>query len=152
MSKHETDLTYRNGIGYRPGDSWGEDNGTMPDNVEEFEEAILGHRIVHVERNPQVGDTGKWRWGRPSLALTLDTGQRVILSDTSDCCAYTNLDEVIEHLPTVDHVITAVNTTGNYTRWHIVADLGEVLELQVGWSSGNPFYYGYGFEIEVIDP
>ena len=43
-----------------------------------------------------------------------------------------------------------VGTTGEYTRWHIYADLGDVLELTVGWSCGNPFYYGYGFYIDVV--
>lgn len=30
-------------------------------------------------------------------------------------------------------------------------DMGDVLELNVGWSSGNPFYYAYGFNIRVTD-
>jgi hypothetical protein len=28
--------------------------------------------------------------------------------------------------------------------------MGDVLELQVGWSPGNPFYYAYGFHIDVV--
>ena len=42
-----------------------------------------------------------------------------------------------------------VGTTDGFTRWHIYADMGDVLELEVGWSCGNPFYYGYGFNITV---
>lgn len=38
---------------------------------------------------------------------------------------------------------------GTTSRWHIMAGMDEVLELGVEWSSGNPFYYMYGFFIEV---
>jgi hypothetical protein len=55
------------------------------------------------------------------------------------------------HPERVDHIITGVGTTGGYTTWHIYADMGDVLELSVGWSSGNPFYYGYGFDISVVE-
>ena len=34
-------------------------------------------------------------------------------------------------------------------RWE--SAMGDVLELTVGWSCGNPFYYGYGFSIRVTD-
>jgi hypothetical protein len=47
------------------------------------------------------------------------------------------------------HIITGVGTTDGYATWHIYADMGDVLELSVGWSCGNPFYYGYGFDISV---
>lgn len=30
------------------------------------------------------------------------------------------------------------------------AVVGDVMELEVGWSCGNPFYYGYGFSINVV--
>jgi hypothetical protein len=51
----------------------------------------------------------------------------------------------------VDHIILGVGTTDGYTTWHVYADAGDVLELAVGWSCGNPFYYGYGFTITVDD-
>lgn len=86
----------------------------------------------------------------PENVTKLD-GRKVVLSNTDDCCAYTALDGLVEHLPTTDHVITAVKADQDFERWHIIADLGEVLELQVGWSSGNPFCYGYGFDIDVVD-
>lgn len=38
-----------------------------------------------------------------------------------------------------------------FTKWHIYADMGDVMELDVEWSCGNPFYYGYGFDI-VVEP
>ena len=48
-------------------------------------------------------------------------------------------------------MILGVGTTDGYTTWHIFADMGDVLELTVVWSCGNPFYYGYGFTITVDD-
>lgn len=113
-----------------------EDDGTMPRSVAALAEAVVGHRIVAVERE---GTT----------RLHLDNGRIVRLVEDSDCCAYTGVESVIQHLPSTDHMITAVATTDGYTRWHILADAGSVLELQVGWSCGNPFYYAYGLTIEV---
>jgi hypothetical protein len=49
----------------------------------------------------------------------------------------------------VEHAILGVGTTEGYTKWHIYADFGDVMQLDVGWSCGNPFYYGYGFDIAV---
>lgn len=127
-----------------------DDNGTMPENVATLANAIVGHRIVSVERDVTVKDRGSYRC-EIGTALVLDNGKRVVLVDTDDCCAYTSLRGVIDKLPETDHIITAVRPDDSYTKWHILADLGEVLELQVGWSSGNPFYYGYGFDIVVED-
>lgn len=116
-----------------------DDNGTMPENVAELREHVIGHRIVSADRD-----------GR-TFTITLDNGKRVELADTDDCCAHTELDAFLLHPERVDHIITGVGTTGGYTTWHIYADMGDVLELSVGWSSGNPFYYGYGFDISVTE-
>lgn len=128
-----------------------DDNGTMPENVEELRGAIVGRRIVSAEKGTVQGE----RWGQlrelSGLVLTLDDGRKVCLSDTDDCCAYTELREFLLHPEKIDHVITGVGTTDGYMRWHIYADMGDVLELDVGWSCGNPFYYGYGFDITVQD-
>ncbi|MFC8531864.1 hypothetical protein [Nocardia sp. NPDC057227] len=124
------------------------DDGTMPSNVETLSEHVVGHRIVSAELGG-FGSKANY-WGRDhGLVLTLDNGVRVCLADTSDCCAYTDLKAFLLHPEKVDHVITGVATTGGYTKWHIFADLGDVLELTVEWSCGNPFYYGYGFDIMV---
>lgn len=123
-----------------PEDSLGEyqeDNGTMPQNVSELREAVVGHRIESVQQTHDY------------FTITLDNGKRVRLADTHDCCARTVLDEFLLHADRIDHIITGVGTTGGYTTWHIYADLGDVLELSVGWNPGNPFYYGYGFDIAV---
>jgi hypothetical protein len=132
-----------------------DDNGTMPENVATLAESVVGHKIVAVEEDaPWLGPGRRGGYGRSAtgLRLTLDDGRSVFMFDSSDCCAYTALDKVLKSIDMVDHIITGVGTTDGYTTWHIYADLGDVLELSVGWSCGNPFYYGYGFDIEVYDP
>lgn len=116
------------------------DDGTMPGNVATLREHVIGHRIASAEKD-----------GR-SFTITLDNGKRVELADTDDCCAHTDLESFLLHADRVDHIITGVGTTDGYTTWHVYADMGDVLELTVGWSSGNPFYYGYGFAITVTEP
>jgi hypothetical protein len=116
------------------------DDGTMPANVAQFGATVIGRKIVSAEQN---GD------GEGSLIITLDDGTNVKLVATSDCCAYTSMEKFLLHPEMVDHAITGVGTTGSYTTWHIYADMGDVLELEVEWSCGNPFYYAYGFNIVV---
>lgn len=124
------------------------DNGTMPENAAALAESVVGHRIVRAEQGEWPG---KWYGTSKGLVLTLDDGRKVRMADTDDCCAFTELESFFINPELVDHVITGVGTTGGYTQWHIYADLGDVMQLKVGWSCGNPFYYGYGFEIDVID-
>lgn len=122
------------------------DDGTMPANVSELTDIVVGHRIVNVER---IGDSN---WSRSGTTLiTLDNGKVVRLRDTEDCCAGTEVDAFLLHPELIDHLIIGVGTTDEYSTWHIYADLGDVLELTVGWSCGNPFYYGYGFDIDVVE-
>lgn len=116
------------------------DDGTMPSNVDALREHVVGHRIVSAERS-----------GR-TFTITLDNDKRVELADTDDCCAYTELSAFLLHPERVDHIITGVGTTDGYTTWHVYADMGDVLEMTVGWSSGNPFFYGYGLNIRVVEP
>jgi hypothetical protein len=138
-------------INYPPDklEEYQEDDGTMPENVATLASAVVGQRIVKVERGVAV----KSEWGLTTTGtqITLDNGKRVNLIDTDDCCAYTALDKFLLHPERVNHAIMGVATTDGYTKWHIYADLGDVLELEVGWSAGNPFYYAYGFEITVED-
>lgn len=124
-----------------------EDDGTMPENVDALRKSVVGRKIVSAEKGEVPG-----RWGgytTKGFIITLDDGKRVVLRNTDDCCAYTDLEGFLLHADKIEHVITGVGTTEGYTKWHIYADLGDVLELSVGWSSGNPFYYGYGFDIAV---
>ncbi|GAA1064731.1 DUF7448 domain-containing protein [Streptomyces asiaticus] len=123
-----------------------DDDGTMPENVDTLREAVVGHRIVSVETAGPAE-----RWGGDRTVITLDNGKRVELENSDDCCAYTEMESFLLHPDKVDHVITGVGTTDGFTTWHIYADMGDVLELSVGWSCGNPFYYGYGFDIRVTE-
>ena len=126
-----------------------DDNGTMPENVAELSNQVIGRRIVGAEETVWKGE---YRWeSKTGLVLSLDDGRKVRLANTSDCCAYTELESFLLDPQMVDHVITGVGTTDGFTTWHIYADLGDVMKLNVGWSSGNPFYYGYGFDISVQD-
>lgn len=113
-----------------------DENDVMPGNVEEFANEVIGHRIV------------AWVNRRGDCSFVLDNGKVVKLISANDCCAGTDLVGIMEKLPTMDHVITAVKTNGLYTEWHIMAGMNEVLELAVDWSAGNG-YYMYGFIIEV---
>lgn len=124
-----------------------DDDGTMPDNLNKLQEAVVGHRITGVEKGVTVPD--KYYGTTTGTIITLDDGRKVQLADTSDCCAYTELNDFLLHADRIDHVITGVGTTDGYTTWHIYADMGDVLKLSVGWSCGNPFYYAYGFHITV---
>lgn len=122
-----------------------EDNGTMVDSLEALRQSVVGHRIVSVENGPSTD----MFWGTTMTVLTLDDGTRVKMRGRSDCCAHADVEAFLLHPEMVDHVITGVGTTDGYTTWHIFADYGDILELSVGWSCGNPFYYAYGFDIEI---
>lgn len=125
-----------------------DDDGTMVDNVARLANNIVGRKIVSVEM--EKFKEYEWRTYESSrLRITLDTGVSVYLAGGSDCCAYTELEAFLLHANKIDHIITGVRTEGGYTKWSIFADAGDVLELTVGWSAGNPFYYGYGFDITV---
>lgn len=126
-----------------------EDDGTMPANVAELADSVVGHRIVSAGII-EVPHTWRADMTETAFAITLDNGVRVQLRHTDDCCAYTDLKDFFLHPERVDHIITGVGTTDGYTKWHIYADLGDILELTVDWFAGNPFYYGYGFDISVV--
>lgn len=117
-----------------------DDDGRMPDNLDMLAKAVVGHRITSAAR----ADGG-------AFEITLDDGRTVTMRDTDDCCAFTELDRFLMHPDKIDHIITGVGTTGGFTAWHIYADMGDVLELGVSWGCGNPFYYAYGFTIEVTE-
>ncbi|GAS92658.1 DUF7448 domain-containing protein [Mycolicibacterium brisbanense] len=130
-----------------------EDDGTMPDNVEELRQAVVGHRIVSATKGRTKAVVN--RYGVEGLEdvygfiIELDDGTKVVMQDTDDCCAHTTLETFLLSPESVDHIITGVGTTDGYETWHIFADMGDVLKLKIGWSCGNPFYYAYGFGIHV---
>lgn len=130
-----------------------DDDGTMPDNVETLAEHVVGHRIVKAEMRDRIEyqhPEFSWEETGDGLVLTLDNGTEVALVNTSDCCAYTEIRQFLLHPDKVEHVVMGVGTTDGYTTWHIYCDYGDIMELTVGWSCGNPFYYGYGFDIVVL--
>lgn len=133
-------------MGYYETDDEYEDS-VMQANVDTLAEAVVGHRIVKVE--PHEG--GQDYWDRSGTAILLDNGQKVLLRNTDDCCAYTELSNFLLYPDRVDHVITGVTTGDQFSTWHIFADMGDVLALNVSWSSGNTGYYGFGFDIEVVN-
>jgi len=113
------------------------DDGTMQDNVNTLAKAVVGNKIVAAGYQKGV------------MAILLDNDTVVELHDSSDCCAYTDLETFLLNVDKIDHMIMGVGTTDEYETWHIFADFGDVMQLKVGWSSGNPFYYGYGFNIRI---
>ncbi|QOC56539.1 hypothetical protein SEA_PAELLA_220 [Arthrobacter phage Paella] len=132
------------------------DNGTIPKNLGIFAKNVVGRRIVEVHEGFTIavsqapGEDWDYTENVSGTALGLDDGTRVLLADTHNCCAHTVLKDIILNLDKIEHVITGVGTTDGYTKWHIYANLGDVATLKVGWSCGNPFYYGYGFDIYVV--
>ena len=123
----------------------------MEENVSELAGGVVGHKIVKagwVDRD--FG--GKYSWySSTQFEIELDNGKKVYLANTDDCCAYTELNNFLLNAELVDHVIMGVEAEDYFSRWHIYADMGDVLALDVSWSSGNTGYYGFGFHIEVVD-
>lgn len=136
-------------------EEWAEDNGTMPDNVSDLADLVVGKRIVGAEvrewEAKEDPDHWYWRDSGESLVVTLSDGSAFAIENTDDCCAYTELEAFIFHPDKVDNIITSVESENGYTKWHVLADGSDVLELTVGWSAGNPFYYGYGFDFRVVE-
>ena len=124
------------------------DDGTIVENLATLGSHVIGHRITKAERQPRE-DKYKRHGKQDVLVLTLDDGTQVELADTGDCCAYTSLAAFFLDPASVDHIITGVGSTDGYTVWHIYADWGDILRLELGWSCGNPGYYGYGFDITI---
>lgn len=125
-----------------------DDDGTMVASRDNLAEAVVGHKIVNAK---MIGDHADLWYYRQGFEITLDTGRKVRMYGQSDCCAYTDISKFMLNVENIDHIITGVGTTDGFTTWHIYADMGDVLEMEVGWSCGNPFYYAYGFHIEVVD-
>lgn len=128
-------------------DEYDEDCETevMSGGVEELKKNVVGHRIVSVTRE-EVPDAGYGQSNRTRFVL--DDGTSVLLYDTDDCCAFTEV-ESFKFLEGVDNVITSVETDTGFEKWFIYADRVPVVEMDVSWSPGNPYYYGFGFQVTV---
>lgn len=118
---------------------------TMSDSRDTLKDAVVGHKIVKVEK---VANSDPYYYGGDKTIITLDNETQVELVGSGDCCAYTELDSFLLNPELVDHAILGVGTTDEYQTWHIFADMGDVLKLDVSWSEGSG-YYGYGFNIQV---
>lgn len=121
------------GIDRYPAEVLGEDSddGTMPDSLAALGDAVIGHRIVSAER-AQLANRGRYFDSNQALTLTLDNGTKVQLAENADCCAYTEVESFLLNPELVDHVIMGVGTTDGYYKWHIYADAGDVMSLDVG--------------------
>lgn len=123
------------------------DDGALADMAQQAQElanAVVGHRITKVEQRMVA------RWPRDTeLVLTLDTGKKVILQPTSDCCARSELLDFIHNADTIDHIITKVLVDDEYERWYILADLHQVMAFRLDWFEGNYPFYPFGFAITV---
>ena len=144
----------RVGIEVTPEDS-DSDDGTMQKSAEELQKAVVGHRIIAAERKFINYSHSPYGLGT-HMVLTLDNQTEVILVEINDCCAGTEIDAY--KLFSTEHVITSVGTTNGFQKWFIYGTLGlafgsssTVFGMDVDWSCGNPFYYGYGFNI-IVQP
>lgn len=113
----------------------------------EFQTAIVGRKIVKVERIVRDYSGTAFSQG---VQFTLDDGRVVELHDTNDCCAFTEVKD-FEILADLDNVITSVTTVDGYQKWYVYAAGIPVVGVYVDWSPGNPYYYGFGFSITVKD-
>jgi hypothetical protein len=122
----------------------------------EIRDLLLGRRIVSAETGSFSVAARTWpATGR----LVLDDGTEVLVRPNEGGCSCGAGDYSIEHLATVDNVITDVRTAeegeehwgdwaGAY-RIYVVADAVEVNVLSVEGDDGNG-YYGTGYELFVV--
>jgi hypothetical protein len=105
---------------------------------DELKAAVIGRKIASVD-----GQT-----------ITLDDGTKVELVGYGDCCAYADVAALLLHPEKIDHAITGVRLgeTGDegYGEevWHVFADMGDVLDVRLGYSEGSG-YYSFGIEVRV---
>lgn len=118
----------------------------MGGSAEEFAGAIVGSKIVSVTKEPFSKDYGR----SEGLKFVLDNGNVVWLADTDDCCAFTEVED-FKFLGQGEHAITSVTTEDNFQKWYVYAESTPVAEIDVAWSPGNPYYYGFGFEVKVVE-
>ena len=120
---------------------------SMDSGRESLEKAVVGRKIIKVEKVEVPSEYGRTY----ETKFTLDNGREAFLCDTYDCCAFTKVEK-FSWLEDVDHVITSVKASEDFEEWFIYADSIPVVELEVGWSTGNPYYYGFGFGVRVEEP
>lgn len=127
------------------------------DDETKIQELLLGRRIVSAEAGcfPLPDDV----WGDAATGkLTLDDGTVVYVAPNQGGCACDAGDYELEHLASVDNVITDVRLAReNGDSWddptsyriYVVADAVEINAVQVDGDDGNG-YYGTGYELFVV--
>ena len=132
-------------MGYEEGYDPEYEAEVMGDNAKLLESEVVGHRIIDVRED-------KYNGGYPvtgsGVTLVLDNGNEIEILATNDCCAYTDVRD-FKFLAKTDNVVTRVETQDNFEQWYIYAAEVPVVSLGVDWSPGNPYYYGFGFNIAV---
>lgn len=134
-------------------------------NVQEITALLEGRRIVAAEAGDDIvmpKDDDAW-WSHvttPVGRLTLDDGTVIYVAGHEGGCSCSAGCYYLEHVATVDNVITAVRIKdspagdddmsgeGVYAIY-VVADAGEINVAQFEGSDGNG-YYGTGFELVVV--
>lgn len=137
-----------------------QDDGTMPSNVQALRDEVVGRKVISATQRELtahekvlVRESNSYGFYYPDdeyFILELDNGKQVIVANTRDCCASTYLHNFLLDPAGVGHMILGVGTEDGFSTWHIYADFGDVVRMNVEWSPGNAFYYGYGFDIAVI--
>lgn len=122
----------------------------MQEGLDQLSSNLVGQKIVSVHKQGAEPDgSGYVPYGRSEeTVFTLSNGRQVVLEDTDDCCAYTQVSR-FEFLSQGEHVITRVEADEGFETWSIYSDRVPVAILGVEWSPGNPYYYGFGFNVRV---
>jgi len=122
------------------------DNGTMPEAFENLHKALVGRKIVEVEK---VKYEGRWDQGYddPKALFHLDDGTVVKVGRINDCCALGTFD--LENVPKeINARVMAVEAAEDYSKAFILTE-GPLLTADTTWSPGNPFWYSYGFWVKI---
>lgn len=127
--------------------------------MESLSDVLVGRKIVHAEiggdNYPQVG-----YYQRAEGALVLDDGTKLYLAGNEGCGGCSSGWYELEHVATVDNVITRVRVvedpdnddreyTGGKYEIFVYADNEKVNIATFKGSDGNG-YYGSGFTFEVV--
>jgi hypothetical protein len=117
---------------------------TVKESVTDLSKELVGHRIVEVLTPSD--DHYDFSYG---TMIVLDNGKRVVIENTSDCCAHAEVLEFLFNADKVDHIITDVSLNSGEYEINILADMDDVLALRIRWGEGSGYGYSFGFKIKV---
>jgi hypothetical protein len=120
--------------------------------VYESEEILVGRRIVKAEIKEH-------RWGNNMAVLSLDDGSEVWVIANEGCGGCSNGWYDIEHVASVDNIITAVDVVvedapgedAHVYRIFVFTGDDRIEAVTVAGDDGNG-YYGSGYYIDVVLP